>query len=475
MGRFRDTALRYAAEVVTCKLSTSIQEAAQAMRTRAAGSIVVVNAQNWPLGIVTDTDLRNRVLATAMDANNPVSLVMSAPVTTMKPTTSVVTVQMAMMSGQVHHLVFTEDGTTHSPVVGVVSDHDVLLAGRREPVVSLKALRRAESLSEWRQIRDEAEQMMLDLVEQGQPIALLAGWITLMNDELVRKAIATAMATATAAPAPFCWLSLGSDGRREQLLRTDQDNAIVFEGGSDVEKHRNVLLSLAAQVNDILETCGFARCPGGVMARNPAWCLSLEEWHNHLNGWMDSPTGDALLHSGIFLDYRKVFGESRIIEALHQHTTHAWKNFPLFAHFLAREITSVSSSLNWLGQLKMEPKGEHLGQFDLKKKVLMPLAATARLLCWHHSITGIQGTADRFLAVVQKEPHYVGLLRDAAHGYELLLGIRAKYGLRHQHAGSYIPVEQMGRHDLIDLKTTIRILKEIQDFLDIRFQTALFR
>ncbi|MEM9897085.1 MAG: DUF294 nucleotidyltransferase-like domain-containing protein, partial [Bacteroidota bacterium] len=240
----------YSKQVLVCS-DISISEAAREMKKKGVGSIIIVNDKAFPMGIVTDTDLRNKVLAEEVNPSTSIREIMSSPVTTIEPSFSLAEVLMEMVRTGVHHLVVTKDGTPASEVEGIVSDHDVMLAQSNHPASLIKSLKKSKDPSEWKMIREKAEKMLLELLRQEVKTSLLAALITKINDTIIEKAILKSLEShPELSGVEFTWLNLGSEGREEQLLRTDQDNAIIYPDENELQKEK--ILILAREVNEIL-------------------------------------------------------------------------------------------------------------------------------------------------------------------------------------------------------------------------------
>ena len=277
-SRFENQKLRYSRDVLTCGPQVTIREAAKKMSDKGVGSIVIVQGKT-PIGIITDTDFRNKVLAKGLSPDSTVAEVMSSPVLTKGRELGLTEAIGFMLKNRLNHLVITTDGTTRGEVCGIVSDRDLIVSQQNHPAALLKALMRSNEVNTWAQIRQTADDLVFLYLEQEVNIEMVCDVITTLNDVIIQKAIELAISEIPeVADVPFCWLNLGSEGRGEQLLRTDQDNAIVFADCSKNEHRQGLLLKMAERVTDILERCGFEKCPAKIMASNPSYCQPLSKW-----------------------------------------------------------------------------------------------------------------------------------------------------------------------------------------------------
>jgi CBS domain-containing protein len=275
----------------------------------------------------------------------------------------------------------------------------------------------------------------------------------------------------------FCWLSLGSEGREEQLLRTDQDNALLYADVPEAESAnvKQYFLQLAQHVNDTLHACGFVYCPADMMARNPNWCLSLSEWQQQFKRWIQTPDEKAVLYSTIFFDYRPVYGDYSLAEAL---TTSIYQHLQvegLFLPILAKNALTNPAPLSFFRSFVVERSGEHKNEFDIKSRAMMPLADAARVLSLHHKLSGLNSTIKRYKKLALLEPNNAALFEEAAMAYEILMRFRATDGFKHQDSGRFIQPEALNKIERLSLKSAFKPIEDLQALLKTRFQLSYLR
>lgn len=471
--------IEHSKKPVTSRAGASIQAAARLMTECEVGSIIIVNETNCPVGIITDKDLRRQVATGAVSLTQPASDIMSSPVITLPPQLTVADVQIAMVKNRIHHLCITEDGTDQTPVIGVISEHDLLVLQGNHPAVLIRETLRCKDAGQLRLIREKAEGLLRRYVYQEVSIAFISTVITEVNDAIIVRAIQLAqIAMETeghgAPPVPFCWLALGSEGRGEQLLRTDQDNALLFE---DVAADRypvvkNYFLDLAKRVNDLLHEVGFEYCPAEMMAGNPQWCLSLSEWKRQFTRWIDEPTPKAVMFCTIFFDYRPVFGAVDLAKELTRHIFHQINEQSIFLSFLARDALQNPPPLTFFRNFVVEKSGEHQREFDIKLRAMMPLADAARVLALYAKVSGIHNTFRRFEKMAELEPQNRELYEQAADAYEILMRYRTIQGLKHGDSGRYFDPSELSKMERINLRNSFRPITELQTLLRVRFKLS---
>lgn len=471
-----DAPVTASADVVVCTPDTSVRAAAQAMQGRDVGSIVVVDADGRAVGIVTDADLRGRVVAAGLDAAAPVSSIMSAPVRTARPGATAGELMQAMVRERVHHFVVTADGAEEGPVAGIVSERDVLAAHGGHPTAVLDAFARAETADALRVARLEAERLLRRWLSQERAMPFVSTMMAAFADALSRRSVALAHAALGPAPRPYCWLALGSEGRGEQLLRTDQDNALVYaDEGPDDAADAAWFLAFGERVCDLLAGAGIPRCPGEVMARNPRWNQPLGAWRSVFDEWLAAPDARALMHADIFFDLRPQVGDAALGEALLEHIgtgiPRARGFLPLFAHAAQQSPPPLSFFRGFV----VERSGEHRDAFDLKLRAMMPLCDAARVARWDLGLDGVYGTAERFRAAAARLPAREGLLSEAATAYEILMRRRAIEGLRRGDGGRFVDIDQLTALERRALRAVFEVVRDVQAWLKSRHSTGLMR
>lgn len=465
--------LSFSQNVLTCHASQSIAEAAQLMKGRNVGSIIVVDGQQHPLGIVTDKDLRNKVVAEGRDTRQPIQSVMSAPVWTVASSITTDEAETMMLQRKINHLVVTESGMADSKLCGIISNHDILVSRQQHSQSLLKQLRRADSVLEWKAIRLQAEQWLAKQLAMGAATPALTGLISSLNDTIIQKAIQKALqGSPQLRPNDICWLSLGSEGREEQLLRTDQDNALILSDALP-ESDRKAWLTVAQHINDMLEEVGFEKCPAGMMAGNEKWCLTLTEWKALFDRWITQPTPDSVMHTTIFFDFRAIHGDTALANQLQDAIQQKITNNPIFLNHLAKNATLNPPPVGFFRQLITE-KTKGITTFDIKARALMPLCDAARVLCLQGGCMDHAHTPARYRKLAETMPSSAALFEEAAEAYEVLLRCRALSWLASGDTGRMVNLDHLSKLELAMLKNALHPIGELQSMLQVRFNLAYF-
>lgn len=473
--------LNFSTDVLTCQKGTSILKAVEKMSEKGVGSIVVVDQNKFPLGIITDKDIRNRLVAKQKSYETPVEELMTSPVMTKRKEAGFSELYLTMIKNRLHHLIFTEDGSLESKVTGILSDHDILLSQGNSPAVLINALMNTWDVAEMAKIRNRAEKLLKYYLENEVAMDFVANIISEINDIIIERAVQLAVKKHSpnypeAAKKKFCFLSMGSEGREEQLLRTDLDNAIVFEDvpKEKIQEIQGYMLLIAQEVIETLMACGFQPCPADMMANNPKWCQPISVWKTYFSDWILSPNQQALLNATIFFDYRPIFGYKQLAEELTEHIYQEVGDRTIFLNFLAKNALLNPPPLGFFRNFLVEKSGEQKDKFDIKLRAMMPLADIARLMVLSHRVVGINNTFKRFEKLAELEPNYTELLLEAGKAYEILMRMRAIEGLKSGNSGRYIHPENLGKLQRQLLKNTFAPIDELQKIMRIRFQLDFF-
>lgn len=470
-------------QLISCFPQTPVREAALRMRKAGVGSVVVLDEASRPTGIATDKDFRNRVATGDVGIDQPVRSIMNSPVVCTKTGRSIGDLQLMMIRHNIGHLCLTADGTDRTKALGMVSEHDLLLRQSNNPAILAKAIHRAGSVEVLAEIRGQLDLLSADYLAGKAPIAYIARIVTLLNDMLLNQILKLATEELSKAglqkPAlDFCWIAIGSQGRGEQILRTDQDNALVYDDPEEnmAEIASQYFRTLAEKVVKAQEACGFEPCPADMMASNPRWCLPLRDWKKQFSSWILHPTPENILLSNIFFDYRPVAGKKELVDELSVYIRDNIKKQSTFLSFLALEALKNPPPLSFFRNLVLEKSGEHKDQFDIKQRAMLPLADAARLLHLAGSPEhNLSGTTERFRSLAMLEPANRDLYIQAAEAYETLMQFRNATGLANNNSGRFFFPTELSKMEQLILKNCFQPIRDLQNLINMRFQLSYFR
>jgi CBS domain-containing protein len=343
------------------KSSANVGQAALTMQSARVGSVLVAAE---PPGIVTDRDLRGRVLAQGLGAETPITQIMTRPLKTIDSDSPAFAALRLMLEENIHHLPVIEEGK----IVGVISSSDLLFHQATNPIYLRGVIDDLKKPADLAHYAAEITALVEALFRGGVAAIQISQIVSSLNDALVKRLVALTLEKHGAAPAPYAWIVFGSEGRLEQTLLTDQDNALIY--AEESETAHAYFAAVAKEVVDGLIQAGFPPCAGGFMATN--WCKPLAAWQQLFTQWTHLPKPDALLDAAIFFDFRAVAGTVSV-DPLEQIIAAA-KSQKLFLAHMARGALDFYPPLGFFNRLRSDN-----GKIDLKKGGIAPIVGLARV------------------------------------------------------------------------------------------------
>lgn len=467
--------LNYNNSPLTTEASSIIKDVAILMTDSMVDNIVICE-KNHPIGIVTNADLSSKIATGRYPITETIDKIMSSPVVTVIENVSLAEAQLLMLKHNVTHLCVTKDGTSKSVVKGIISEHDLIVAQASNPGVLIKEIKRSQLPKDLKQIRDRLSDLIQNSIQKNIPISHVSNIASEINLAIIKRAVELSILDLGSPPARFAWLSIGSQGRKEQLLLTDQDSILIFEDVTP-EKYREVkdyFLRLAKRTTSILEKVGYEYCPNGHMGSNMLWCKSLSDWTKQYNSWMNTPGENSNDLSSIFFDYEIVFGEGKIEEAIENVIFKNAVNNTLFFDFLGNDALKRNSPLSFFKKFIVEEEGPHKDKFDIKTRALMPLIDGARLLILNANIKGIQNTYLRFKQLAITDSKNAEIYLSCAEAFLTLSKFRTVEGLKNDDSGQYINLREMSKTDKEKLKNALAPMKDLEELIKSKFQLTQF-
>jgi CBS domain-containing protein len=454
-------------EPITCTPETPLREVLETMNRLTIGSMVAVDAAKHPVGIFTLHDVLSRVVLPGIDLDQPFSSVMTPNPITMSPHAFGFEAALVMAKHGFRHILVAEDGI----LKGLLSEKDLFTLQRIGLRQISGAIRSAKGIEQLRHSAQEIRQLAHNMLAQGVAADQLTQIISTLNDLLTTRVIEIILQDSPVNDIEFCWLALGSEGRHEQTLNTDQDNGIIFAlaDGQDPETVRAVLLPFAKQVNLALAECGFPLCNGEVMASNPKWCLSLQEWKDTFDRWIYHGAPIDLLHSTIFFDFRPLFGTQQLAIDLRGWLKEAAPKNPRFLHQMA---VNAMRNRPPLGVVRDFVTGEG-HTIDLKLNGITPFVDAARIYSLASGVTQTN-TSERLcasMALMKMNPQEAKANCDAFQYIQLL-----RLRLHHQQceAGdaltNKVDPDSLSKLDQRILREAFRQARKLQTKLSLDYQ-----
>ena len=378
---------------VTVPLDATVRQAIAVMDEKRIGSVIIADGEGrLPLGIFTLRDLLHRVALPGCTLDLPISAVMTAGVISVKPQTTAYQAALIMGRRGLRHLLVVDEA---GGLIGIVSQNDLFALQRTGANDVTGNIREARDLAALQECSKDIRSLAATLLRQGVAADQLTHLISTLNDLLTLRIIELTHDEFELPEVKWCWVALGSEGRYEQTLSTDQDNGIIFEtDAGDAEQVRKGLLPFAESVNRKLDACGFPLCKGGIMAGNDEWCLSFDEWRAKFSRWINTPEPKALLNASIFFDFRPLYGEEDLSHALRDWLLGATEKATLFLRLMTENALQCQPPLGLIRDFVYDNNKDFPHTIDLKMVGSRPFVDAARIFALANNVA-MTSTAQR--------------------------------------------------------------------------------
>ncbi|MGD8118484.1 DUF294 nucleotidyltransferase-like domain-containing protein [Vibrio sp. TRT 29B02] len=464
----------------TIHKTESIQNAAIKMAEDNVSSLLIIDPEvaedddddNSPLvGIITDRDLCTRVLAQGLNPNDDVASVMTTEVISLDHNAYVYEAMLTMLRYNVHHLPVLKD----KQPIGVIEATDIVRYESQNSLLLVSSIFQQQSIDELSVLSEQVKDSFVRLVNEDANSHMVGSAMSVIGRSFKQRIIELAEQELGEPPIPYCFVALGSMGRDEQLLVTDQDNAIILDNTFVKEKHDDYFAQLANRVCEGLDKCGYSYCTGDIMATNPDWRMTRTEWEECFADWIDDPNPKALLNASIFFDLDGVYGRLKWAEQLSGFIVRRARRNNRFLACLARNAMNRTPPLGFFKSFVMEKDGQHKNSINLKRRGTAPLADLIRV----HALAVGSRSKNSFERL--DDIHEAGILpkgkaRDLRDALEFISIVR----IRHQaldveneiEPDNNIEPENLSDFERRNLKDAFQILSNAQNFLKFRYQAS---
>lgn len=458
----------------------SIQNAAIKMAEENVSSLLIIDPEvadddeddNSPLvGIITDRDLCTRVLAQGLDPSDDVASVMTTEVISLDHNAYVYEAMLTMLRYNVHHLPVLKD----KQPIGIIEATDIVRYESQNSLLLVSSIFQQQSIDELATLSEQVKDSFVRLVNEDANSHMVGSAMSVIGRSFKQRIIELAEEELGEPPVPYCFVALGSMGRDEQLLVTDQDNAIILDNTFVKEEHDQYFAELSKRVCDGLDKCGYTYCTGDIMATNPDWRMTRTEWEECFADWIDDPNPKALLNASIFFDLDGVYGRLKWAEQLNGFIVRRARKNNRFLACLARNAMNRTPPLGFFKDFVMEKDGQHKNSINLKRRGTAPLADLIRV----HALAVGSRSKNSFERL--DDIHEAGILpkgkaRDLSDALEFISMVR----IRHQaldveneiDPDNNIEPENLSDFERRNLKDAFQILSNAQNFLKFRYQAS---
>ena len=460
----RDLLLR---EPVLIDSQSSIREAACLMSRENVSSVLVMHNSKLG-GIVTDKDLRQRVLALDLDPALEIERVMTGNPMTLAADSGVDAALLLMMRENYHHLPIVDEGRP----LGLVTAGDILRAQSEHPLRLVRDIHKKRNLDELVHLSRRLPSLFERMVILGRGVEQIGRLVTLITDAFTVRLIELAEEMLGEPPMPYAWVVFGSQAREEQTARTDQDNGLILERKAG-EGEVQYFAKLSEFVCNGLDRLGYVYCPGEIMALNAKWRVSLAKWKRHFDAWIDEPEPKSVMHSSIFFDMRCVHGDSELVDQLLSYAVKRAKDNRIFRRFMAANVLGHRPPIGFFRRFVQEDDGTQSEGLNLKHRGIVPITDLVRMRALEEGIKEAN-TFSRIKiaseAGVMNE-NDASSLRDALILInQIRLGHQAEQMSNGQAPTNFVPPDQLSPLMRRNLKAAFMLVVEAQKALALRYQ-----
>ncbi|MEG3639036.1 putative nucleotidyltransferase substrate binding domain-containing protein [Magnetococcus sp. PR-3] len=451
----------------------TVREAATKMTDIRVSSLLIMNDQDKLIGIVTDRDLRKRVIVAGLDINEPVSAIMTADPSTIESSAAVSEAQLMMMRTNIHHIPVTED----EKLVGMITNTDLVRNQPASAVQLMSIVRKAEDVETLSTASERIPNILVNHINSGVDSHLIGKMITSVTDAIHNRLLELAHQKMGPSPVPYAWMVGGSQARFEQTAHSDQDNALILSDEYDEAEHGEYFEQLSIHMRDALDACGYYLCPGDVMASNPEWRQPVSKWIQYFDKWTEEPEPKALMLASVFFDIRFVGGHEPLFEQVQKHMLSKTKGNNIFLAYMAANALTHAPPLGFFRNFVLQRDKAHKDTFDLKHSGVVPIVDLARVYALDAGVTAVD-TIERLEMAMEGGAVSKDGSTDLIDAMRFINTVR----LRHQakrikgghKADNYMPPEELTQFDRSHLKDAFSVVKTMQSALGQRFQVGRF-
>jgi len=465
-----------ARNVMTAPQTISIRKAAEIMSERRYSSLVIVDEEGVPAGIVTDRDLRDKVVSKGRTGNEKVSDIMSVSLIKSEARDYCFEALLKMIRYNIHHLLVVDQGK----LKGIVTNHDLMMLQGTSPISLVREIESQHTIEGLVPAARKTNEIVGLLLKEGAKASNITRIITEINDRLVKKIIEIAEKEFGEPPLPYCWMVFGSEGRKEQTFRTDQDNAIIYEdpltekADADARTYFSVF---SAFIRDSLIKCGFPRCPANYMASNPEWCQPVKIWKKYFSSWVYTPTPDAVMKSLIFFDFRPLYGDFRLADSLRDFLSSFLDGQMIFLGYMANMVIKNTPPVGFFKSLIVEKSGEHKDELNLKVKGIAPIVDIVRLFSLEKGIKETS-TLERLSELRERHTIVREYADELEHAFEFIMLLRIQNQFEQIEAermpDNFINPKKLSNLEKRTMKESFTLISKLQDILIERYKPLIW-
>ncbi|WP_100639006.1 DUF294 nucleotidyltransferase-like domain-containing protein [Marinobacter salexigens] len=468
-------------ETVSAPTTVRLQEAARIMTDQGVSALLLMDEECGAtcdrerlVGIITDRDLRTRAVTEALPSETPISEIMTTGLITIRASSYVFEAMLTMLHNNVHHLPVI-DG---DEVRGVIALADIVRYESQSSLYLVSNIFHQQDVKALKKISRDVRDSFVRMVNEDANSHMIGSAMAGIGRSFTQRLLELGEEKLGPPPVPYCFMALGSMARDEQLVVTDQDNAMILSDSFVPEEHDAYFLELAKFVSDGLAECGYTYCTGDIMATNPKWRQPLKVWRSYFTDWIENPKAEALLNSNIFFDLDGIYGRTEFAEELKALISEKASNSQLFLSLMARNALNRTPPLGFFRTFVLEEDGKHQKTFNLKRRGTAPLSDLIRI---HALACGsrAQNSFERLKGIGKTKLIMEDDLSNLRDALEFISIVRIRHQALTLEAGgepdNNVRPEDLSPFERSHLKDAFQVVSNAQKFLRFRYNSQATR
>jgi len=457
-------------DIVWASPKITTQEAAQIMTRERVSALIIMSDRNSSIeGLITDRDIRNRVVAKGLSLDTPAEMIMSKDVISQNVDDYAFEAMLTMIRHNLYHLPVLKG----KKPVGLITVSDIVQYETHGSIYMNRDIFRQQDVDGLSKISDKITLSFMQLVNEGADSNMVGSAMSGVGRNISARLLQLGEKKFGPPPVPYCFITLGSMAREDQVIVTDQDNALIMDNAYDHTKHNTYFESLANFVCDGLDRCGYTLCKGDIMATNPKWRMTLNGWKNCFTGWIEDPNPEALLNSSIFFDLCGIHGDLDLPDSLTKMIRQKAQKNRRFLSCLSVNALMRKPPLGFFRQFVMEPNGEHKNTFNIKRRGTAPITDLIRvhaLSCGSQSLNSLERIDDIDDAGIFQD----GVVNDLRDAMEYISIVRIRHQAAQIEAGktpdNNLSPDSLSSFERRHLKDAFNIVNKQQASLRARYK-----
>lgn len=457
---------------VTLPSTATVLEAARLMTQERVSSLMIVDDGRLT-GIITDRDLRSRVLAKGLSVHQPLSTIMTTNPAVIDSRGLAYDALLTMAKSGFHHLPVLSG----ERIAGMITDTDLIQRFSASPLYFIGDLYQAKDVEGLVALSRKIPQILVTLVDANASALSIGQVVSSIGEAINIRLLELGERQLGPPPVPYTWLTGGSLARREQTAQSDQDNCLLLSDAYEEAEHSVYFQRLSRYVCDGLNACGYIYCPGEVMATTPKWRQPMRVWKSYFNAWVDAPEPMALMHICIFFDLQRVYGNEALFTELQSHLIDKAHQNKLFHAYMASNALQFQPPLGFFRNFVLVKDGKHDHTLDLKLRGVVPIIDIARVYALAYGI-GAVNTVERLESAQEAGVLSATSASDLTEALEFISTIRLRHQARQIRQGikpdNFVPPQQLSHLERKHLKDAFLAVRTVQAAMAQRYQTAMF-